>query len=693
MVADFFAVDATIRTINQQMGVTRLGWSALDILQAAQNIGLKGKALRVEALDDLAHLDRPVILHWCFNHYVVLIGATTDGAWIIDPAAGRRWVPRDQLDGAFTGIVLWFERAEFLEKGRTRRFAVPNTWHLALHSVRQTRLLGQMLFVAAACQAVALLPALIAGIAFGRLAQGQRAWLYILFIAVALFVAAHHHLGLVKGYLLSAMRARIQHSLGEQLFDRVIRGDFAQLAQRTHAETMARVVAADALTESLAGAGAGVVLEALLVLLGILAIAVLQPQLALLIAGLIAVGTFLQLHLTGHRRRRMEAAFSAQAESRALMSQAISGAETIRAMGGQDWASTRWGEAFSRDVSRSSALSRSDARLTAFQETFMLGSGLVGAVAVSGVAAYGLVSVAEALAGYTLVMLLLASTSRLFGHLNALAQATFQAARVLDLVSINCESSGQLGERWALHAPPQISVQNLSFRYFVNAPNAVDCVSLEIPAGALVVLLGESGSGKSTLLSLLGSVQSPQAGTISADSRDVTSLDRYRSSRPLLLVPQFPFLFNGSVRENIALGAPAATLDRVIDAAKSALIHDDITVLPMGYETILGDNGTGLSGGQRQRIALARALLCQPGVLLLDESTSALDARLEQLLFERIRATGATVIFATHRSHLAISADQTIVMQKGRVVYHGPYSPEIHEGTILNRSQIREETE
>jgi ATP-binding cassette subfamily B protein len=202
---------------------------------------------------------------------------------------------------------------------------------------------------------------------------------------------------------------------------------------------------------------------------------------------------------------------------------------------------------------------------------------------------------------------------------------------------------------------------------------AVDIAVLDIAAGEYVVVVGATGAGKSTLIGLLLGLIRPEKGVIRLDGCDVAAFDPASVRARIGAVFQANFLFHASIRDNIAMGKPGATMAEIVAAAKAAEVHDFIVSLKSGYDTVTGERGARLSGGQQQRIAIARALVRDPAILLLDEATSALDSETEAALMATI-AQGRgqrTIVFVTHRLVNAAGADRVIVMDNGRVVESG----------------------
>ncbi|MGP1356912.1 ABC transporter ATP-binding protein, partial [Roseicyclus sp.] len=205
------------------------------------------------------------------------------------------------------------------------------------------------------------------------------------------------------------------------------------------------------------------------------------------------------------------------------------------------------------------------------------------------------------------------------------------------------------------------------------APSALEDVSFDIPAGRVTALVGHSGAGKSTVAMLLCRLAAPDAGAVRIDGADLAGFDGASWRERCAFVPQNVFLFNDTVRNNIALGRPGAGDADILDAARRANAHDFILELPQGYDTRVGDRGDSLSGGQRQRIALARALLREPELLILDEATNALDPRSERLVSDALHAEGTsrTTVVIAHRLSTVMRADRVVVLDRGRVVDTG----------------------
>jgi len=231
---------------------------------------------------------------------------------------------------------------------------------------------------------------------------------------------------------------------------------------------------------------------------------------------------------------------------------------------------------------------------------------------------------------------------------------------------------------------PSISLQDVSFRYAPDEPLILSSISLEIPAGSTVALVGTSGAGKSTVINLMLRFWDPEAGRILLGGSDLRCYPMMQLRRLFSVVSQDVFLFSDSIRENIRLGRAEASDAEVEEVAIRARIHDFITTLPQGYDTLVGERGVRLSGGERQRIAIARALLKGAPILVLDEATSSLDAENERAIKEALmeRREGRTTIMIAHRLSTVVDADWIFVINEGRVVEQGR-----HEDLIARKGR------
>ena len=229
-----------------------------------------------------------------------------------------------------------------------------------------------------------------------------------------------------------------------------------------------------------------------------------------------------------------------------------------------------------------------------------------------------------------------------------------------------------------------IKIDDLSFRFGKTGPLIISQINLNIDAGQFVAIVGQSGSGKSTLTKLIPRLYEPINGKILIDGFDIAKVELYSLRSQIGIVPQDTLLFDGTIRENIAIADPDASDDEIVNAARIACAHEFIMSLPVGYSTNVGERGGSLSGGQRQRIAIARTILQDPALLIMDEATSALDYELEKKVSLNImeKFKDKTVFFITHRLNSITHADKIVLMDKGKIDEQGT-----HDELINNKGR------
>ncbi|MDD2748897.1 MAG: ATP-binding cassette domain-containing protein, partial [Acidithiobacillus sp.] len=263
-------------------------------------------------------------------------------------------------------------------------------------------------------------------------------------------------------------------------------------------------------------------------------------------------------------------------------------------------------------------------------------------------------------------------------------QVGVSVSRMGDLMNTPAEPVVDIGKASppALHG--RVTLDKLRFRYTADTEEVLKGISFDIPAGSFVGIVGRSGSGKSTLAKMLQRLYLPDSGAVLIDGIDLRHVEPNWLRRQIGVVLQENFLFSGTIRENITMVYPEATLDRVIAAAQLAGAHEFISKMPDAYDTKVGERGDSLSGGQRQRIAIARALLGDPRILIFDEATSALDYESERIIWKNLHkiCEGRTVFMAAHRLASIRSADIILVMDDGEIVEQGAHQTLIAQNGV-----------
>jgi ABC-type multidrug transport system fused ATPase/permease subunit len=361
------------------------------------------------------------------------------------------------------------------------------------------------------------------------------------------------------------------------------------------------------------------------------------------------------------------------------------GIRVIKAFGREDDRTERFGLTATRAFDRS----MDAARLAAWYQPlmgFLPTLGLCVVLAYGGIQAIdGDMSLGEFVTFFLYLSMLMAPFRSLGMLVGQAQRAVAGGTRLFEVLDSVPEVREADGARPLPAGPGAVRLEGVSFAY-PGGPPVLERIDLDVPGGRTIALIGPTGSGKTTLTQLIPRFYDVDEGSVRVDGVDVRELRLNDLRRAVGVVPQNPFLFSTSVRENIAYGRPEATDEEVRAAARMAQAEGFIDSLPDGFETLVGERGFTLSGGQRQRIALARALITDPRVLILDEATASVDASTEREIQAALRAVmkGRTTIVIAHRLSTLFLADELVVLEEGRVVARGTHE-ELHATSDLYR--------
>ena len=366
-------------------------------------------------------------------------------------------------------------------------------------------------------------------------------------------------------------------------------------------------------------------------------------------------------------KSQLRIAAEANAAASALMIESLTGIQTVKAQHAETTLRWRWQQRYARFISsnfRTALIGATSGSIGSFFNE-------IGGLAVLWVGAYlvleGQLTVGQLIAFRIISGNVVGPIIRLAGTWQTIQALQISVERLADVVDAPTEQPEDLHP---IALPPikgKVEFENVSFRFNPHTAHVVKSVSFCIDPGRFIGIVGQSGSGKSTIMKLLPRLYNLEDGVIRIDDYDIQKVDLDSLREQIGIVPQDSMLFDGSIRDNIAMNAPDATDEEVIQAARVACAHAFIMELPQGYGSSVGERGAALSGGQRQRVAIARAILSRPRMLILDEATSALDYLTERTVCENLRRelSGDTVFFITHRLSTIRSADSIMLMENG----------------------------
>jgi ABC-type bacteriocin/lantibiotic exporter with double-glycine peptidase domain len=672
-------------------GGARDGADALSLVRAGEYYGLRGRGLSLD-IEHMHFLPCGSILHWEFNHFVVFERMTKRGAEVVDPGRGRRIIPEKDLRKAFTGVALVFERTDAFQpkKADAGRFG----WYMRQLS-GQRSVLARIVVTSLMLRVFALaLPMLTAVIVDQVVPRGDVGLLLVVGAGLGGMLLFQLLTNLIRAHLLLQLRTNLDTRLTLGFVDYLSRLPMEFFQRRSAGDLMMRVNNNATIRELLTANTLSALLDGVLVIGYVVLIMVLAPLMGLAVLGL---GTVQILVFWISRRKYRELlvrSLDAQARSQSYLVEVLAGMSTLKAAAAESRAVERWSNLYVDELNVALDRGRLSAVVDALMGLLTMGSPLLILALGATQVISGQITLGAMLAINAIAIGLLAPLSSMVSSALQLQLLGGYMDRVDDVLGQELEQRGKDAAR-APKLTGRVTLQNVSFRYSDKAPLVVRNVSLDIRPGMAVAVVGKSGCGKSTLASLIAGMYRPIEGRILYDGHDLARLELRSLRRQIGIVFQQPYLFASSVRNNIALTDPSATLDRVIAAARAAAVHDDVDAMPMAYDTLLTDGGASLSGGQRQRVAIARALVHKPALVILDEATSALDSETERKVIDNLSKLKCTRIILAHRLSTIVSADLILVMDQGEVVESGTHQELLARGQHYSRlvaAQLRPQT-
>lgn len=656
-------------------GVSRDGSKASSVVKAARTYGLVARGVRLE-IDSLRKQQLPAVLFWNFNHFLVLEGFGPDCVWLNDPATGPRKVPLAEFERAYTGVTLLFEPGPAFERGGE----APSLLRALLSRLAGVQAALWFVLLASLGLVVPglLLPVFSQVFVDHYLIGRLDGWVRPLLLGMAATAVVRGLLTWLQQKYLLRLELQLALAGSSRFFWHVLRLPIAFFGQRYAGDISQRVEANDRVAQLLSGELATNAVNLLTVVfyLGVM----LTYDWQLTLVGLALTGLNLAA-LKAITRLRTDGNMLLLQDRGKLMATTIGGIqtiETIKATGAENDFFMRWSGYKAKVVNTEQhlefytrLLSTLPGLLSALTGVAVLGLG--GARVMEGAMSVGMLVAFQSL---------MASFTEPVGNLMGLAgryqEAQGDMARLDDVLRYPLdtpftETPGGSHATTGAKLSGRLELRDVSFGYSRLDPPLIEGFSLAIAPGRRVALVGGSGSGKSTVARLVMGLNQPWSGEILFDGLPRERIDRHVLCASVAGVDQEPYLFEGTVRDNLSLWDATLPQADIVRAAHDAQIHDAIAARPGGYDGPVGEAGSGFSGGQVQRLEIARALAQRPTLLVLDEATSALDPLTEAAIDAAIRARGCACLIVAHRLSTVRDCDEIIVMERGRIVERGTH--------------------
>ncbi|WP_423383701.1 type I secretion system permease/ATPase [Burkholderia sp. LMG 32019] len=670
LIAQYHGIAANAEQLRHEAS-SHSGQLVVDDLElAARSLGLKVRRVHVTA-ERLMETPKPALMLDESGRHFVLAACDAEKALIVEAGAQKTELvsPADVMKRTGGQALLLTSRASLA--GTLAHFDF--SWFIPA-VVKYRRLLLEVTAVSAALQLFALISPLMFQVVMDKVLV-NRAFETLNVVCVALLVSALFEILLtgVRNYVFAHTASRIDVELGAKLFRHLLTLPLAYFGARRVGDTVARVRELENIRNFLTGQALTAVIDLFFSIIFIAVMYLYSAWLTLVVVISLPVYAGISMLITPILRKRLDEKFARTADNQSFLVETVSGIETVKSMAIEPQFTRRWDNQLAAYVA-------AGFRVTALgnvgQQLIQLVGKLVSLVTLylgARLVIEGKLSVGQLVAFNMMSQHVAAPVLRLAQLWQDFQQVGISMSRLGDILNTRTELAQSRQTLPAVRG--NISFQSIRFRYRPDGPTILDDVSLDIAAGEVIGIVGRSGSGKSTLTKLLQRLYLPEHGRVRIDGIDLALAEPAWLRRQIGVVLQENRLFNRSIRENIAVTDPAASLDIVIRAAQLAGAHDFISELPEGYDTIVGEQGGNLSGGQRQRIAIARALVTNPRILIFDEATSALDFETEHVIQNNMKAmcAGRTVIIIAHRLSSVRHANHIIAMDKGRIVEKGTH--------------------
>ncbi|AOJ85287.1 peptidase C39 (plasmid) [Burkholderia sp. MSMB0856] len=547
------------------------------------------------------------------------------------------------------------------------------TWFIPA-IVKYRRLLSEVLLISVVLQIIGLTTPMFFQVVMDKVLVNH-AMNTLNVIAIGLICANLFEVVLtgIRTWVFSHTSSKIDIELGGRLFRHLLDLPLAYFQARRVGDSVARVRELENIRSFLTGNAMTLMLDLLFSTIFVALMFLYSVPLTLLVIGSIPLYVMLSAVCTPMIRARLDTKFNRNAENQAFLVETISGIDTVKAMAVEPRWTQRWDEQLAAYVTAGLSVTN----VATFASN---GVTLISKLVSAGIMWWGAtlvighkMTVGELVAFNMLAGQVSSPILRLAQLWNDFQQVGISMGRLGDILNARTEIASQKSRMPRVNGA--IRFDQVAFRYRQDAPEVIRNLSLSIAPGEVIGIVGRSGSGKSTLSKLVQRLYVPERGRVLVDGHDIATVDTASLRQQIGVVLQENILFNRTIRENIALAAPTAPLEAIIAIARLAGAHEFICELPEGYDTLVGEHGTGLSGGQRQRIAIARALLNNPRILIFDEATSALDYESEKIIQDNMRSIcqGRTVIIIAHRLSAVREANRIVVLDGGQIVEAGSH--------------------
>ncbi|MEY3400810.1 MAG: hypothetical protein RLZZ86_413 [Cyanobacteriota bacterium] len=692
MIGRYWGKNFSINRLRDLANVSRSGASMRSLSAAAESLGFATRPVKA-SLDKLAQQPLPAIAHWEGKHYIVVYEITKKQVIVADPALGQRYLTINQFQAGWTGYALLLEPTASLKK--TPEANTP-FWQLLDLVKPHFQVLLEVFMASLLIQVFGLVTPLFTQLLLDRvIVQGSTLTLNTVGFGLLIFGLFRVAINGLRQYLLDHTANRISVALMVGFIKHTFSLPLSFFESRYVGDIVSRVQENQKIQRFLTGEALSIGLDLLTVVVYVGLMFWYSPPMAGMTLAIVPPFVLLTLFATPFLRRISREVFAAGTLENSYLIQSLTGISSIRSMAIEQTVRWHWEELLNNLIKKNFS-----GQVVSNQ--LQLVSSTIQSLASTGLLWFGAwlviqnqLTIGQLVAFNMLLGNIIQPFQRLIILWNQLQEVIVATERINDVLEAEPEEDLEHKPRQYLpRLIGKIRFNNVTFRYHSESEiNILENLSFEILPEQTVAVVGRSGSGKTTLSKLILGLYPPTDGRVLIDNQDVTSISLHSLRSQIGVVDQDTFLFGGTIRENISIAHPEASLEEIIEAAQLAGADEFIKRMPMGYETQIGEGGGMLSGGQRQRLAIARALLGNPRLLILDEATSHLDSESERIIQNNLKKIlqGRTSLIIAHRLSTVRHADLILVLDRGVLVESGTHDELISKKGhyfYLNQQQL-----
>lgn len=672
LIAKLNGISLDLEQIRHNYAISFQGISQTEIIRVSREISLKAKCAEVK-YERLKKLQLPAMIQLKDGSYLILAKADKDKVLVLNPIEnGPKVIAKEEFTTLWNKKIILFKSKKV---GSSSNVKFGLKWFIP-SILKYKKVLIEVLIAIFTVQLIGLSSPIITQVVIDKvLVHKGLTTLNVLMIALIVVACFEMILGICKNYVFTHTTNKIDVILSSRLFKHLFRLPLPYFESRRVGDTIARVREVENIRQFLTGAPLSSILDVMFLIVYIGIMSIYSWSLTKIVLSSIPLFIILSVIVTPMFKSRLDKKFYYGAENQSYLVEAVSGVQTIKSFALEPLSQKRWEDQLAKYVNASFKTSILAGTAGSIGQCIQRVTDLIILWIGARMVIDGQMTVGQLVAFRMLSGQVSSPILRLVQMWQEFQQISVSIERLGDIFNAQPEPYADVSKAKLPNIRGNIRFEKVRFRYHAENAEVIRNMSFDIEAGMVVGIVGRSGSGKSTLSKLIQRLYVPEVGKILIDGIDISLVDPSWLRRQIGVVLQENFLFNGSVRENISIHYPGASMDEIIRVAKVAGAHSFILELPQGYDTIVGEKGTSLSGGQKQRIAIARALLTNPKILIFDEATSALDYESESIIQKNLNmiCRGRTVIIIAHRLSTIKDAHRVMVIDRGELVEAGSH--------------------